>query len=405
MGLGGSEVISLVNAIVPLYISIALGYSLPKLKVLTHKDHYAGIVAFRFKVTTPPLVFQLVAGNDPYALNLRLIAADTLCKVLVLLVLSFGCFWRPRAKRAAWLFAYFNLATMSSTVLVGIPLFTALYPGTEKDLTAIIFMQCLLWFGICIFILEVHKVLLEKDSNSKKEKELELDGGDSNALKDGRLTLSQEQSFSSGHTGDERRRSSSFGQGKIGCEEFEEPAAAATTSVAVSKVATENGSHHVHLDVVPDSYGSKDVAVGDASSSLGEDRWNLSKFGLAKGVLKTVALNFICSPPVWASLFGFLYALLNFKFNHGNPLPAILKTSVSLLANCSLGMAMFMLGMNMAAQEKLLPCGLYEALRGAAIRFFVSPAVMAVASVITGLRGQMFRFAVLQVSPTIPSLK
>ncbi|KAL2631140.1 hypothetical protein R1flu_015826 [Riccia fluitans] len=318
MGLGGSEVISLVNAIVPLYISIALGYSLPKLKVLTHKDHYAGIVAFCFKVTTPPLVFQLVAGNDPYALNLRLIGADTLCKVLVLLVLSLGCYWRPRAERAAWLFAYFNQATMSNTVLVGIPLVTALYPGTEKDLTAIIFMQCLLWYGICIFILEVHKVLREKDSSPKKEnKELELDGGvvDSNALKDGRLTLSQGQSFSSGHTGDERRRSSSFGQGKIGCGEFKEPAAA-TASVAVSIVATENGSHHVHLDVdtvVADSYGSKDVVVRDASSSLVEDRWELSKFGLAKGVLTTVALNFICSPPVWASLFGFLYALLNFK--------------------------------------------------------------------------------------------
>ncbi|KAL2621586.1 hypothetical protein R1flu_001791 [Riccia fluitans] len=405
MGLEGSAVISLMNAIVPLYISIALGYSLSKLKVVTYKTHYAGIVTFCFKITLPALFFRLVATNNPYALNLQLIGADTLSKVIVLLVLSLGCYWRPTAQGVAWVYAYFNLATFSNTVLVGIPLVTALYPGTEKDLTALIVMQALLWFPVCIFILELYKVLQEKNPGKEnEERELQLGGVivELNSLKDGSLT--HPQSLSSSRSGDETRRISNFDQGQKDSEgtDHEGPRPAASNSVSISVDATEKGHHQgdseIHR-VESGPYSSKDTVHPVADSSLPEspvDGCKLSRLRVVKRILGKVAVNFLWSPIVWASLFGFAYALLNIKFNQGKPLPAILKTSVALLANCTLGMAMFMLGMHMAAHKNLLPGGIYKVLWGTVVRFFISPAVMALASLIAGLRGRMFRFAVLQ---------
>ncbi|KAL3680671.1 hypothetical protein R1sor_023627 [Riccia sorocarpa] len=401
MGLEGSAVVNLVNAIVPLYITIALGYVLSKFKVVAYDKHYAGIVTFCFKLTIPALVFQLVATNDPYTLNLRLVGADTLSKVVVLLVLSLGYYRWPTAEGVAWVYAYFSLATMSNTVLVGIPLVTALYPGTEKDLTALIFMQSLLWFCVCIFVLELYKVHVEKNANEEDgEQELELGSGHSivDLVKDVRMTRSESQSSCPSEDEGSSTKRSTIDQGK---GDSERPAVAALSSVTVSTDATENG-YHVHHDVDLNDegcYDSKDVTIPVVNSSNSEPPVHgrkLSKLWLARRMLKTLAVNFLWSPVVWASVLGLAYALLNFKFNRGRPLPAILKTSVSLFANCVLGVSMFMLGMHIAARKKLFPGGTYRALWGTVIRFLVSPAVMAVASLIAGLRGRMFRFAVLQ---------
>ncbi|KAG6557668.1 hypothetical protein Mapa_000949 [Marchantia paleacea] len=367
MGLKGSEVMNLVNAIVPLYISIGLGYSLSKLKVLSYKVHYQGIVTFCFKVTTPPLVFQMVANNNPYLLNLRLIGADVLCKTIVLAALALSCVWRPTAQHVAWVSAYFNLATMSNTVLIGIPLLTALYPGTEKDITALVFLQCLIWFSVCIFILELHKVLIENDSKQGNEDpvhdvDVEKEGGQSGSGRNDVMNVE--------HRNGER--------------------------VVNGIPAADDESAHKHtldIDLQTNSHDKDDAR----DNALHEARiLRVSKFHLVKRIMMTVAMNFVKSPIVWSSIIGFTYALLNFRFNDGKPLPVIIKSSVQLLANCTLGMAMFMLGMHMAAQPTLISCGLHRALMGAVLRFFVSPAVMAVASIIVGLNGEIFRFAVMQ---------
>lgn len=279
MGLKGSEVMNLVNAVVPLYISIGLGYTLSKLKVLSYEVHYQGIVTFCFKVTTPPLVFQMVANNNPYLLNLRLIGADVLCKAIVLVVLGLSCVWRPTAQHVAWVSVYFNLATMSNTVLIGIPLLTALYPGTEKDITALVFLQCLIWFSVCIFILELHKVLVQYDPKQAHEDpvhavvDVEKEGGEPGFGGNDLMNV-------------EHRIGARVAQGS--------PAAGDESAL----------KHTLAIDLQ-----TKSVTPIPEARVL-----RVSKFYLVKRITMTVAMNFVKSPIVWSSIIGFTYALLNFRY-------------------------------------------------------------------------------------------
>ncbi|CAM6003958.1 unnamed protein product [Sphagnum balticum] len=52
----------------------------------------------------------------------------------------------------------------------------------------------------------------------------------------------------------------------------------------------------------------------------------------------------------------------------------------------------------MASQPSLLPCGLWKTIGGMVIRFGVAPAIMAIASVAVGIRGNSLRFAITQAA-------
>ncbi len=55
----------------------------------------------------------------------------------------------------------------------------------------------------------------------------------------------------------------------------------------------------------------------------------------------------------------------------------------------------------MANQPSLLPCGLWKTIGGMVIRFGVAPAIMTIASVAVGIRGNSLRFAITQVQGII----
>ncbi|RYR37701.1 hypothetical protein Ahy_A09g042579 [Arachis hypogaea] len=68
-------------------------------------------------------------------------------------------------------------------------------------------------------------------------------------------------------------------------------------------------------------------------------------------------------------------------------MPTIVAKSISILSDAGLGMTMFSLGLFMALQPKIIACGNTVASFAMAVRFLTGPAVMAVASVVVGLRG------------------
>lgn len=57
-------------------------------------------------------------------------------------------------------------------------------------------------------------------------------------------------------------------------------------------------------------------------------------------------------------------------------------------------------GLFMALQPKLIACGNSVATFAMAVRFLTGPAVMAVASIAIGLRGDLLRVAIVQVKYT-----
>ncbi|KAJ6963794.1 hypothetical protein NC652_002182 [Populus alba x Populus x berolinensis] len=79
-------------------------------------------------------------------------------------------------------------------------------------------------------------------------------------------------------------------------------------------------------------------------------------------------------------------------------LPLIVDGSVRILSNAALGMAMFSLGLFAALQPNVIASGKVLALISMAIKFLIGPAVIAAASLAIGLRGDLLRVAIVQVT-------
>lgn len=113
-------------------------------------------------------------------------------------------------------------------------------------------------------------------------------------------------------------------------------------------------------------------------------------------ILIMVWRKLIRNPNTYSSLFGLTWSLISFKWNV--VMPAIVAKSIAILSDAGLGMAMFSLGLFMALQPKIIACGNSVASFAMAVRFLTGPAVMAVASIVVGLRGVLLHIAIVQAA-------
>ncbi|KAJ7974449.1 Auxin efflux carrier component [Quillaja saponaria] len=111
-------------------------------------------------------------------------------------------------------------------------------------------------------------------------------------------------------------------------------------------------------------------------------------------VLLTVGKKLIRNPNTHATLIGLIWASIHFRW--GINMPEVVNESILILSNGGLGMAMFSLGLFMATQHRILACGTRMAVMAMGLKFIVGPAIMAVASIVFGLRGKHFRVAIVQ---------
>ncbi|KAF5189416.1 Auxin efflux carrier component [Thalictrum thalictroides] len=115
-----------------------------------------------------------------------------------------------------------------------------------------------------------------------------------------------------------------------------------------------------------------------------------------KLILLTVGKKLISNPNTHATLAGVIWSLICFRWEL--KLPKIIDKSISIMADGGLGMAMFSLGLFMASQASIFACGAWLAVLAMAAKFFVGPALMAVASYAFGLRSTLFKIAIVQAA-------
>lgn len=113
-------------------------------------------------------------------------------------------------------------------------------------------------------------------------------------------------------------------------------------------------------------------------------------------IINMVFRKLIRNPNSYASVVGIVWALVSYRWHL--EMPQIVKGSVTILSNAGLGMAMFSLGLFMALQPKIIACGTSLAIFGMILRFLIGPAVMAVASVATGIRDSVLHIAIVQAA-------
>ncbi|KAK2367686.1 Auxin efflux carrier family protein [Trifolium repens] len=109
------------TAMVPLYVAMILAYGSVKWWKIFSPDQCSGINRFVALFAVPLLSFHFIASNNPYKMNLRFLAADTLQKLIILSLLAI---WSNFSKRGCleWTITLFSLSTLPNTLVMGIPL-------------------------------------------------------------------------------------------------------------------------------------------------------------------------------------------------------------------------------------------------------------------------------------------
>ncbi|KAE8663954.1 Auxin efflux carrier component 1 [Hibiscus syriacus] len=142
------------TAMVPLYVAMILAYGSVKWWKIFTPDQCSGINRFVALFAVPLLSFHFIAQNNPYAMNFRFIAADSLQKVIVLVVLAV---WTKVSKRGCleWTITLFSLSTLPNTLVMGIPLLKGMYGDFSGSLMVqIVVLQCIIWYTLMLFMFE-----------------------------------------------------------------------------------------------------------------------------------------------------------------------------------------------------------------------------------------------------------
>ncbi|GFP90831.1 auxin efflux carrier component pjpin4 [Phtheirospermum japonicum] len=142
------------TAVIPLYVAMILAYGSVRWWKIFTPDQCSGINRFVAIFAVPLLSFHFISQNNIYTMNFRFIAADTLQKIIMLLVLGL---WANLTKNGSleWSITIFSLSTLPNTLVMGIPLLIAMYGGYAGDLMVqVVVMQCIIWYTLLLFLFE-----------------------------------------------------------------------------------------------------------------------------------------------------------------------------------------------------------------------------------------------------------
>ncbi|KAF5737630.1 Auxin efflux carrier family protein isoform 2 [Tripterygium wilfordii] len=149
-----TDLYHVLSAVVPLYVAMILAYGSVKWWKIFSPDQCSGINRFVALFAVPLLSFHFIASNNPYAMNYKFIAADTLQKIIVLVVLAI---WSRTSSRGSleWSITLFSVSTLPNTLVMGIPLLKGMYGEASGSLMVqIVVLQCIIWYTLMLFLFE-----------------------------------------------------------------------------------------------------------------------------------------------------------------------------------------------------------------------------------------------------------
>ncbi|KAL9389628.1 hypothetical protein Peur_018233 [Populus x canadensis] len=149
-----NDLYNVLSAVIPLYVAMILAYGSVRWWKIFSPDQCSGINRFVAIFAVPLLSFHFISTNDPYAMNFRFIAADTLQKIIMLIALGI---WTNFTKNGSleWMITIFSVSTLPNTLVMGIPLLTAMYGNYSGSLMVqIVVLQCIIWYTLLLFLFE-----------------------------------------------------------------------------------------------------------------------------------------------------------------------------------------------------------------------------------------------------------
>ncbi|KAJ6425995.1 hypothetical protein OIU84_026555 [Salix udensis] len=149
-----TDLYHVLTAVIPLYVAMILAYGSVKWWKIFSPDQCSGINRFVALFAVPLLSFHFISTNNPYTMNLRFIAADSLQKIIVLVVLAI---WSRASSRGSleWSITLFSLSSLPNTLVMGIPLLKGMYGDSSGSLMVqIVVLQCIIWYTLMLFLFE-----------------------------------------------------------------------------------------------------------------------------------------------------------------------------------------------------------------------------------------------------------
>nr|KYP35663.1 putative auxin efflux carrier component 6 [Cajanus cajan] len=156
----GDDLYKVMCAMVPLYFAMLVAYVSVKWCKMFSPDQCSGINRFVAVFAVPVLSFHFISLNNPYQMDAKFIIADTLSKIIVLLLLSLWTLFFAKGS-LEWLITLFSLATLPNTLVMGIPLLQAMYGDfTQSLMVQLLVLQCIIWYTLLLFLFEYRAATL-----------------------------------------------------------------------------------------------------------------------------------------------------------------------------------------------------------------------------------------------------
>ncbi|KAK3032434.1 hypothetical protein RJ639_037161 [Escallonia herrerae] len=438
-------------AMVPLYFAMLVAYGSVKWWKIFTPEQCSGLNRFVAVFAVPVLSFHFISQNNPYQMDTKFILADTLSKVLVLVLLSF---WAILRGGLGWLITLFSVSTLPNTLVMGIPLLKAMYTlllflFEYRAATILIRHQFPGPAAASISSFHVDGDVASLHGGDPLRTESETDARGLTRVRirrstDSTMTVTPRASNLSGAeifsvntpaTGDfgfsgyassdvyslqPTPRASNFNEFELGSATVgntpswvRSPAAGRVfrqPSPAVGGMRIVWGSPGEYRGEEGqegrDVGGDKDLSFRDCSKlqMQGEEDTNGATTNqemphalvMLRLILIMVGRKLSRNPNTYSSVIGLLWSLISFKWNV--EMPSLAKYSVKIISDAGLGMAMFSLGLFMALQPRIIACGPKRATVGMLIRFVGGPVLMSAASVAVGLRGAQLHTAIVQAA-------
>ncbi|KAH9675338.1 auxin efflux carrier component [Citrus sinensis] len=152
--ISATDLYHVLTAVVPLYVAMILAYGSVKWWKIFTPDQCSGINRFVALFAVPLLSFHFISTNDPYSMNFKFILADTVQKIIVLLLLAI---WSKLSSSGSleWSITLFSLSTLPNTLVMGIPLLKGMYGDYSGSLMVqIVVLQCIIWYTLMLFLFE-----------------------------------------------------------------------------------------------------------------------------------------------------------------------------------------------------------------------------------------------------------
>ncbi|XP_073131114.1 auxin efflux carrier component 5-like [Henckelia pumila] len=335
IGFGWEDIYKIVEAMLPLYVALALGYGSVKWLRMFKSNECDAINRFNCYFIIPFFTFHFTSGVDPYHLNFRFLGADVIAKAIAGVGLAL---WIHFSKKdPSWLITSFSLSSFNNTLVVGVPLLKAMYGGLGEDLVVqSSVIQSLVWLPILLFMFEFRRACGSKNIGSCIDEE-------------------------------------------NGPEKQLRAMSSATQTVPQSSSGT------VAIEIVDQDYDDNTVKSSVALSS--------SRF---LSFMKKVWVRLSRNPNNYACVLGLIWALLANRWNL--KMPGIVEGSILIMSKAGSGVAMFNMGLFMALQESVLGCGVGLCMYGMVLRFVGGPMSTAVGSLALGLHSNVLRIAIMQAA-------